>query len=251
MRTTEVFVEQVLIGFVVLIICTLPFGLLDGILFGLENVGFLEGFVVIAVAYLLGIPADRIGDTLLSGLDQRNRLRFALKHPIAGEDPFAEDLLKISVMKKGGPAWDWLDYLRSRIRLARALTAFSPALTISGVLAVWPQDLPAWALGVGLGGTFLIYIVALFLVTAQDLPKTYEVKAEQKEDFVWWRDPVCRLFLLLVALGTALGVASRAVEALPVGLGGLLLTLVAGWTSWRVTLTFMRFLRDFDRHGRE
>ena len=66
MKTTEIFVEQVLIGFIVLLIGALPF--LDSILQMLDSTEKLVGsaVVVTGVAYLLGIPFDEVVQTALS-----------------------------------------------------------------------------------------------------------------------------------------------------------------------------------------
>ena len=44
------------------------------------------------------------------------------------DDPFPEDRLQIELIKQGDEAWEWMDYLRSRIRIARAMTALPPVI---------------------------------------------------------------------------------------------------------------------------
>ena len=119
MKTTEVFVEQVLIGFMVLAIGWLPFYRFADLKLGLESAA--QAAVAVGVAYLLGIVFDRFADTLLGRverhiLDWRGRLR-------------------VGVLAKGEQLADWMEYLRSRIRLARSLAVFLPGLTVSAVLA--------------------------------------------------------------------------------------------------------------------
>ena len=55
---------------------------------------------------------------------------------LSPDDPFPEDRLQIEVIHQGDEAWEWMDYIRSRIRIARAMTAFVPALTLSMELAM-------------------------------------------------------------------------------------------------------------------
>ena len=100
MKTPEVFVEQVLIGFLVLLIGALPF--VSAILPELDGNLKIIGSAIVAtgVAYLLGIPFDRFADDVLSSLEKRNRLAFSVEPPVPGsEDPFPEDLLKIAVQQ--------------------------------------------------------------------------------------------------------------------------------------------------------
>jgi hypothetical protein len=145
MRTTELFVEQVFVGFLVLLIPALPFH--PELLKHSAAVNALGTFGSVAVAaalvgapYLLGVVFDRLADSLLRGLEQHNRLRFALAKlktwPKEGwEDPFPEDRLRVRIFAQGGALVEWLDYLRWRIRLTRALTVFGPGITLALVLA--------------------------------------------------------------------------------------------------------------------
>ena len=101
----------------------------------------------IGAAYLLGVIFDRFADTLLERFNRWNRLLFAIElkeenKALSPDDPFPEDRLQIEVIHEGDEAWEWMDYLRSRIRVARAMTAFVPALTLSMELAMGLRDRP-------------------------------------------------------------------------------------------------------------
>ena len=139
MNTTDVFVEQVLVGGLVLAVFVLMSpewtdSLLDG---GLGFGGFAGlGAVGIGCAYLIGIIADRVIDTLLQDLERWNRLRYAVTEGCeryGPDDLFPEDKLRTLVMAHEGPA-RYADYLRSRIRLTRALAVLSPAISAAVVL---------------------------------------------------------------------------------------------------------------------
>lgn len=68
MKTTEIFVEQVLIGLLVLAIGGLPYWKWCEVCKAWDDLG--KGVLLIAVAYLLGIIFDRYADTLLSRVEQ-------------------------------------------------------------------------------------------------------------------------------------------------------------------------------------
>src|SRR6187401_322770 len=132
MKSTELFVEQTLTGFLVLAAAAAPFVSLetlqklpDGAKGGID---ISKAAGAIGVAYLLGIVFDRFADTLLERFNRWNRLLFAIelvreKEALSKEDPFPEDRLQIEVIGQGDEAWEWMDYIRSRIRVARAMAA--------------------------------------------------------------------------------------------------------------------------------
>lgn len=75
MKTTEIFVEQVLIGLLVLATGFLPYCNTGKIKELFESKSIVEGAGIVAIAYLLGIVFDRFADTLLSRLEQYHRLK--------------------------------------------------------------------------------------------------------------------------------------------------------------------------------
>lgn len=142
MKTTEIFVEQVLIGLLVLVIGYLPYQQINEIAkIKLEGKTLADGAVIVAIAYLLGIVLDRFADTLLSRLEQYHRLTFAVNlikrgKQASGSDPYPEDSFLVRIMKKGSKELNEREhYLRTRIRLSRALAVFTPALTISALFS--------------------------------------------------------------------------------------------------------------------
>jgi hypothetical protein len=265
--TTEVFVEQVLIGFLVLLIAALPFAGAD--LPPLPGTLGIIGSAVgaVGVAYLLGIPFDRFADSVFSSLERRIRLAFSVKHPVPGsEDPFPEDFLKIAVREASGGTVAWLEYLRSRMRLTRAVAVFAPGLTLSAMIAVWPKSEPSWELSSAprwvvlgtLGLSCAIYAAAFLcaLHAEKDLPRTdgspKEIAAQHADaKFTWRRDPVPWMLLPFVAIGEILSLVSQSGLCTLVGIVGLLITLLAGWSWWRITKTYMTFLADFGRWKRQ
>ena len=82
MKTTELFVEQVLIGFMVLLVGALVFWG-DVYAFALKRSDksldlIVTGGILIGTAYLIGMVYDRIADTLLQDIEAQGRLQFAL-----------------------------------------------------------------------------------------------------------------------------------------------------------------------------
>jgi hypothetical protein len=157
-KTTEVFVEQVLIGALVLGAAALPWWPDAARLFVPDGVaGLGGGLAAVGLAYLLGILCDRLADTLTEDLERHQRLRFALGWPTLravarpareGDwtDPFPEDALRLAVLRDSEPVVAWLDYHRSRVRLTRALAVFLPAAAFAAVLGAARLAPPA---GVG------------------------------------------------------------------------------------------------------
>ena len=267
MKSTELFVEQTLTGFLVLTAAAAPFVSMETLqklpddAKGGIDIGSAAG--AIGAAYLLGVVFDRFADTLLERLNRWNRLLFAIKlmkddKALEPDDPFPEDRLQIELIKQGDEAWEWMDYLRSRIRIARAMTAFVPALTLSLMLAVGLHDRPR-AINAALTIVVVAYL-ASFLASrilerskSQRLPKTYELEDAEdcdracmmmsttKEPVAWLAVVMITVGLGLIAIGKSPGWGTMAA----ILAAGTAVTGISGWTWWRTTLTFMQFLHDY------
>lgn len=164
MKTTEIFVEQVLIGFVAVAIIALP--VIDIAKIGLSWESLGTGIIILAIAYLLGIVIDRMTDTLLSRPNAVHRLVFISEdRPKAPpkDDLFPEGAILAKILASEGQASNWTLYLRSRIRLTRSLAALLPALTLSSILAVSRHYdlLASETSGILLGCMALVYLVCL------------------------------------------------------------------------------------------
>src|SRR6266568_726120 len=160
MNTAELYIEPILIGVLTLVLLALPFApeILD-----LARSGTLKPFgdiavgaVLVGAAYFVGILVDRLIDTCLQALERHNRVRFALGGlEIPGEtaadtpadrkaawdarpsgDLFPEDVYRWSVLVQAEKIADNLDYIRTRIRLLRALAFLLPGLVFAGALGV-------------------------------------------------------------------------------------------------------------------
>jgi hypothetical protein len=268
-KTTELFVEQTLTGFLILAAGAAPFlsweklQKLPGEAKG-SGIDLSSAAGAIGAAYLLGVIFDRFADTLLERFNRWNRLRFAIElkqdnEALSPDDPFPEDRIQIEVIHKGDEAWEWMDYIRSRIRVARAMTAYVPALTLSMELALGYGDRPGTARAV-LACVSAAYIAA-FLASrmlersSRRLPKTYDLNRDDdcrraRGQMRAAREPAFWLGLCLLALGLGLIAVGhgpdRADLASVLGIG-VVLTGISAWTWWRTTRTFMQFLSDFRR----
>ncbi len=119
MTTTAIFAELLVIGFMVLA----WLALLLGAFLGLPDLVMLKGWealitlAILALAYVLGIPADRIADSWTDRLD--NDLRVTYVHPDARNYMSRE--MRLRIMKDGlDAALRFLDYARSRRRISRS-----------------------------------------------------------------------------------------------------------------------------------
>lgn len=272
MKSTELFVEQTLTGFLVLTAAAAPFLGLEAVqkvsdeATGGLDIGEAAG--AIGAAYLLGVVFDRFADTLLERFNRWNRLLFAIElkeknEGLSPHDPFPEDRLQIEVIHEGGEAWEWMDYLRARIRTARAMAAFVPAVTLSVALAIFFQERRSTVhavLGIVLAAYVISFLASRILEKSdRRLPKTYHLRTDAEcqhaQDMMRTvREPVFWLGVFLTGVGVSLialaDADDRAAIAGVLATGGVL-GGISGWAWWRTTITFMQFLRDFKTWARD
>ena len=275
MKTTEIFVEQVLIGLLVLATGLLPYIKWDQINTGWSAISIGGG--IVAVAYLLGIVLDRFADTILSRPEQYYRLQFAIdlkegkkenlkQLNLKLNDPFPEDNIVVKILKNSGSASDRMEYLRSRIRLSRAIAVFVPALTLSGLLTLGREQVniscylePPVIMGV----TALIYVLSFFFVwkisklDSWKLPKTWNVnKRKLGKKFSWKWEPTIiaagllfsmTVFVAIYFICKEYSTTSKTCAVLLTGLGTTALSARA-W--WRINQTYMKFLNSWETSGR-
>jgi len=272
MKTTELWVEQTLTGFLVLSAAAAPFmqwedlqKLPDDAKGGID-IGSAAS--AIGAAYLLGVIFDRFADTLLERFNRWNRLLFAIElkkdnKGLSEDDPFPEDQLQIEVIHQGDEAWEWMDYLRSRIRIARAMAVFVPALTLSMELALGLRDHEGTIKAV-LALVVAAYVTAFLASRVLEksprrLPKTYELRTDAESQHARdamrvMKEPVFWLGVSLTGIGLGLipiaAASDRDAMAGALAIGAVLASISA-WVWWRTTQTFMQFLRDFRKWARE
>src|SRR5687768_17356644 len=192
MKTTELFVEQTLTGFLVLTAAAAPFLSWEKLEELPEKakggIDISSAAGAIGIAYLLGVIFDRFADTLLERINRWNRLLFAIElkeenKALSPDDPFPEDRIQIEVIHAGDEAWEWMDYIRSRIRVARVMTVFVPALIVSMELAIGLRDRPGVLRAVraivvaAYGAAFLA--TQILERSSRRLPKTYDLRTDE------------------------------------------------------------------------
>ena len=303
MKTTELFVEQVLIGFMVLVVGALVFWG-DVYAFALRRSDkslelIVIGGVLIGTAYLIGMVYDRIADTLLQDIEGQGRLQFALRrfklksgkvrtkdleisaeenegvevfdhYVVTKTDLFTDGRYRMMVLGNV-EATGQMEYLRSRIRLTRALATIIPALMIAFLLAVDNGESGEWSTLVALsvplayGGTLFLKTLKPENAIVNHPPRTDELNAVDKYitrvgmkhshgnaphiSKLVLRDEIWIALLFLTLAGIALVLKTGIYELFTVLVVGIILTLVVGWTWWRISITFYAFVRDYARYG--
>ena len=165
-----------------------------------------------------------------------------------------------------------MEYLRSRIRLTRALATIIPGLMIAFLLAVDGGDAGIWWTVVALyDSTRLRGNTLLKTLKAENAPfyrppKTYNAQRSpqvheacsnalrrRERSLAHLRhilyDEVWIALLLLTLAGVVLVLKTGIYELLSVVLVGLVLTIVVGWTWWRISITFYTFVRNYAKYG--
>jgi len=171
MSTTSLFVEILIIGLQALIWLVLLVGVgwdLDSslnLLKELKEYAALVTILLIATAYVLGIFVDRAADSFYEKFRYSSK-----KSPVV---PMGE--MRLRIMKESEGMAKFLEYQRSRLRIARA-TVFN-LFVIIVVGSIWfvqyPGEttgigvIPAWLLMVGIG----IITLILAIITTRRIDK--------------------------------------------------------------------------------
>jgi hypothetical protein len=350
MNTVELYVEPILIGALMLALLILPLAP-ELLMFDFARFERLKALsdvalaaVLVSAAYFVGILGDRLIDTCLQALERHNRVRFALAglkvpagleadklegrkaawharssgDPYPGEsrDPFPEDTYRWWVFAQAERIADSLDYIRTRIRLLRALSFLLPGLVFAGALGaarlesallcisptgaahsprpIWcnqvdwmvasPTTEVSWLLLFFAPGLYAATIVTAAALDAWDSRRWRSRTTAWRRAGLWhpphtasyrrmetyaeargwpiddwsqlnlWSDilaqPVvwCSVSLLLASIPAIVWLNSNSVSGSVVGvLAGPLLTVSAGWAWWRITGTFMGYLKSSGR----
>lgn len=282
MKTTEFYLEQVLIGFLIVAIGALPW--IPEYWPKIEETKAVINLIggsaaALGLAFWLGIPFDRLADTLSDRLDKRNRLIIALDEYTAMKngrkelkaDPYPEHQYMITCRHAKGAVIKILEYYRARIRLSRAIAVYGPAITAIATFAVpyWVKGthiIPGYAvLWFGIVGLSYCIWISIFSY-GEDLPSTRDeakfaefadgrkrtkdhVKVYEESEFVAWRSEwrgwIAPVLLLLIALVYGLIKVCERPEVLATACAGTILTAVSAWSWWRISTTYRKFLLDY------
>jgi hypothetical protein len=265
MKTTEIFVEQVLIGFLaLLVIAPLLWSDLPALSTWLRAKGeVVASLAAVGAAYLVGIVYDRLADTLLEDVDQHRRWTVVRSRArtIVG-DPFPEGRWRLAMLRDGSAVTEHETYLRSRLRLSRALATLVPGLCLAYVLVATRRRVPdALWLPVATATPFVYGATLAFKLlvsrrghgwTAGRVPKTYEQDAESKYEDLRRRglpwlvitEPVTWGGSLLVLLTAAVAFTAPGPWLWLMPHVAIAATLLCGWAWWRINRTYLVFVRD-------
>jgi len=86
--------------------------------------------VFLALAYTLGLLADRLADALFSPLDHR------MRPSVIPEKEAPVWRMRLYLISKGDGLTKFLEFSRTRIRIVRA-TAFNLLMLLAGMAALW------------------------------------------------------------------------------------------------------------------
>lgn len=259
MSTTRLFVEQVIIGFLLVALGVLFVrqGDFDG-LNSMSDIGVAKGAVAVIGIYLAGLVYDRIADTLTNNVEAINRIVFGLAKRNDRPDRFPSDRINLDIMKEAALFDDHLAYLRHRIRITRALTTLVPAYGVVVCLAIaGPRN---WTLyGMLLALLYAVVLVAKIGGFPAGPIKSYSFNTDKDlaaylasrqstgftasdivVDAAWWG-----LGASLVLDGMILAHNQDSITVFAVPLAVLLSTLLAGWVWWRISATQVRLQRLF------
>jgi len=135
MNTTNIFVELVVIGFHTLI----GIGIIVLALVGYRNIETEKlltinlALPVLAIAYIFGILIDRVSDRIFLAQDYKMR-------PAGSEADLPSFLtMRYYILHKSSDVYAQLEYIRSRLRIARASVFNFMLMTLALLLFVWFQ----------------------------------------------------------------------------------------------------------------
>ena len=177
LATTAVFAEILIIGLQVEAWVTLALVSVFGTdwidLGGVKDFTALVTVGVLSLAYVLGIVADRLADTVLDRLERTKpgkRIKRRLSKSRKVEKPAKIATMRMKVMHESDGMTRFLDYQRSRWRITRAtvinLAVAAPLAAL--YLAVGTDESRLWALAPLLCALVLVPAVYLAAVRIQD-----------------------------------------------------------------------------------
>jgi hypothetical protein len=272
MNATELIVELVLTGILALAALLLP------ILASMNFQPELTAETValwIAAGFLIGVVVDRCADSILERWEGFVRCKYAYTEAVstaraalvAGrslEDAFPEGWMRVRMMSKGSEGVvKWLEQSRVRIRIARTVAVLVPAMTASVLAAmdicadcsgkVRPELCAAasgpWGRGVLVPMLHLLFLVICF-ACAEWCSKLRPPRTNQAPYCappVWVAVLSASSLWFSLQLALAIWVMPKQGSSTAILALGILLTVLATLTWWRLTHTFMAFNWTFCR----
>jgi len=291
LKSTQIVIEQLFIGlffFLIIGIFVLGRKILPAQWPASLPDSWALGAVLFIAAYAAGVVIDRWADTLLDRLFCRIRLKTIIKrltiseleqHAWEGCDPYPEACLRMEIYDREGGIAEYHAYLRTRIRITRAMTCLLPAFFISLQTAYYNLcRQQRYSIGLLI---LLIYAALIIAAIATDKikspPKSFEVKKfrnyvlDLKNRKPGINDEVNKIFLkfkafdwicpagigilIFTTVSFVLGckhnwtnqAGIQQLVAFPLVL--LMITLLVGRSWWRISETFFNLISDFHSNG--
>ena len=290
MKTTEVFVEQVIIGSIVLLLGyflhqeSLAFLFSQFPQFNETVAAIIFGIILVGLAYLIGIVYDRYADSIFQDFERLGRIRYVLdnekENVIRSEDElFPEDKYRMLLYKQA-QAINKEDYLRSRLRLIRALATLTPVITTVlifrlGTIICYPD--PFVHSAIYPMGIVIVYILILLRKVIYGMKRKHTPpRTDKKQELTEFLDTTNlfklsgkkgkRIFLIripalwrtvlldwtilfpvimVVAFAAAELIMEWRLSVLLISLFGIVLTIIIFWAWWRIYQTYFSFLKSF------
>lgn len=151
---------------------------------GLKEWAFLITVFVIGLAYTLGIVVDRLADSAVSYLEEKlfsDKERRDQTHKDLRKDalivklPSSVGLMRMRVMSKSPEMTKFLEYIRSRMRIARSTTFNLVPTIIAAILFARPQNY-LWLMVTYHGGLILL---ALSVFVSHRIAESYYARLSE------------------------------------------------------------------------
>ena len=273
MNATELIVELVLAGGLMLTAFVLPFVAAGELSLHATSDAF-SALIAIAIGagFVLGVVIDRAADTLMERWQGRARLRFAYHTRCSRDraaligtaariiDVFPEGWMRDEFNRSASESTlNSMAQLRVRMRVSRHMVVLVPALTVSAAASIRLRAISASGPGIPLvlAGIHLGLLLMLVLSAnagALEPPHTgdHGNKEPEPSSFaIWlWVSPATMWLaaqLMVAAVIIALSPTGVWPAVAGVVLVGALLSALSVWAWWRITDTFMGTLWNYSR----
>jgi hypothetical protein len=258
MQTTELFVEQIIIGLLVILTGWYLYGNQE-----LPDLKLDTGVGLLISAYLAGILYDRVTDTLFENFDRLLRLDLGRKEWKAdkSQDCFPEQTYLVTILSSSGSVSNYSLYLRSRYRLTRAMATILPAVTTAYLLSHTHPGTLIFPFSILVSALYLMaFLSKMILPDKWMTPKTtssihlledhfdkhyrnYKYHTIILRDII--KEPVFWLFIVLLIFDIILISGSWFYDEVLIAFGGNIVSLIAFWAWLRINTTYKKMVRDF------
>jgi hypothetical protein len=282
MRTTEIFVEQVIIGGLVILIGYILFPQDAEKCLKCFDDTFAQislGALMVGAAYLIGIVYDRFTDTMFQDLERHCRWSYLLSKKgfykvlecvKLDKDPYPEHHYRIAILTSDF-AVQKEEYFRRRLRLTRAFATLIPGVSIAIVLymssdftnELW-YKFKAALIPVAYLLAFLLKNTDWEFIRGEIPPKTDDFNTEKKKEkietycknhkskrkrsvllFIFCDSACVVLFFIFWSITSVQTALTKQIKFTTVMLAGTILATIVTWAWWRIYHTYFDLLKDF------